>query len=113
MPQLNGSRTHDNLKQAFAAESQANRRYMYFARRADIEARAAVLSPPAEPLRLPERRQRDAIHVYEEATAGFSVPAHAGASLRICSWHLAISCSPPSCSTRWRRRFRSASITGS
>ncbi|MFH9671790.1 amino acid adenylation domain-containing protein [Streptomyces sp. NPDC017405] len=45
------------------------------ARRADIEARAAVLSPPAEPLRLPERRRRDAVHVYEEATAGFSVPA--------------------------------------
>ncbi len=37
MPQLNGSRTHDNLKHAFAAESQANRRYLYFARRADIE----------------------------------------------------------------------------
>jgi rubrerythrin len=37
MAQLNGSRTHDNLKHAFAAESQANRRYMYFARRADIE----------------------------------------------------------------------------
>ncbi|MGW1602785.1 condensation domain-containing protein [Streptomyces eurythermus] len=45
------------------------------ARRADIEARAAVLSPPAEPLRLPERRRRDAVHVYEEATAGFPVPA--------------------------------------
>ncbi|MEU3956650.1 amino acid adenylation domain-containing protein [Streptomyces achromogenes] len=44
-------------------------------RRADIEARAAVLSPPAEPLRLPERRRRDAVHVYEEATAGFPVPA--------------------------------------
>ncbi len=37
MPQLNGSRTHDNLKHAFTAESQANRRYLYFARRADIE----------------------------------------------------------------------------
>jgi rubrerythrin len=37
MPQLNGSRTHDNLKHAFAAESQANRRYLYFARRADNE----------------------------------------------------------------------------
>ncbi|MFF5442067.1 amino acid adenylation domain-containing protein [Streptomyces achromogenes] len=47
------------------------------ARHADIEARAAVLSPPAEPLRLPERRQRDAVHVYEEATAGFAVPADA------------------------------------
>lgn len=34
---LNGTKTHDNLKGAFAGESQANRRYLYFARRADIE----------------------------------------------------------------------------
>lgn len=34
---LNGSKTHENLKAAFAGESQANRRYLYFARRADIE----------------------------------------------------------------------------
>ena len=37
MANLKGSKTHDNLKQAFAAESQANRRYLYFARAADIE----------------------------------------------------------------------------
>ncbi|MBI2817431.1 MAG: rubrerythrin [Acidobacteria bacterium] len=37
MPQLNGSKTHQNLKDAFAGESQANRRYLYFAKRADIE----------------------------------------------------------------------------
>ena len=37
MPQLDGTKTHDNLKEAFAGESQANRRYLYFARRADIE----------------------------------------------------------------------------
>ena len=34
---LNGSKTLDNLKDAFAGESQANRRYLDFARRADIE----------------------------------------------------------------------------
>ncbi|MCI0428541.1 MAG: rubrerythrin family protein [Nitrospiraceae bacterium] len=34
---LKGTKSHDNLKGAFAAESQANRRYLYFARRADIE----------------------------------------------------------------------------
>jgi rubrerythrin len=34
---LKGTSTHDNLKTAFAGESQANRRYLYFARRADIE----------------------------------------------------------------------------
>jgi rubrerythrin len=34
---LKGSKTHANLKAAFAGESQANRRYLYFARQADIE----------------------------------------------------------------------------
>lgn len=37
MANLKGSKTHENLKHAFAGESQANRRYLYFARRADIE----------------------------------------------------------------------------
>ena len=37
MANLNGSKTHDNLKEAFAGESQANRRYLYFAKQADIE----------------------------------------------------------------------------
>jgi len=34
---IKGTKTHENLKAAFAGESQANRRYLYFARRADIE----------------------------------------------------------------------------
>ena len=37
MAQLKGSKTHQNLKDAFAGESQANRRYLYFAKQADIE----------------------------------------------------------------------------
>ena len=37
MPDLKGSQTHKNLKDAFAGESMANRRYMYFAKMADIE----------------------------------------------------------------------------
>ena len=37
MPQLKGSKTQDSLKYAFAGESQANRRYLYFAKAADIE----------------------------------------------------------------------------
>lgn len=37
MAQLKGSKTQDNLKYAFAGESQANRRYLYFAKTADIE----------------------------------------------------------------------------
>jgi rubrerythrin len=37
MAELKGTRTHQNLKDAFAGESQANRRYLYFAKVADIE----------------------------------------------------------------------------
>ena len=34
---LSGTKTHENLKSAFAGESQANRRYLYFAKNADVE----------------------------------------------------------------------------
>ena len=34
---LKGSKTEDNLKAAFSGESQANRRYLYFAQKADVE----------------------------------------------------------------------------
>ena len=37
MPTLKGTKTHTNLKAAFAGESQANRRYLYFAKVADVE----------------------------------------------------------------------------
>jgi rubrerythrin len=37
MAQLKGSKTEQNLKDAFAGESQANRRYLYFASKADVE----------------------------------------------------------------------------
>ena len=35
--ELNKSKTLQNLKDAFAGESQANRRYLYFAKQADVE----------------------------------------------------------------------------
>ena len=37
MSELKGSKTEENLKEAFASEAQANRRYPYFAQKADIE----------------------------------------------------------------------------
>jgi rubrerythrin len=49
--QLKGSKTHANLKAAFAQESQANRRYLYFAAKADVEGQsdvAAVFRSTAE-----------------------------------------------------------------
>lgn len=49
--ELKGSRTEQNLKDAFAGESQANRRYLYFASKADVEGYndvAAVFRSTAE-----------------------------------------------------------------
>lgn len=37
MSSLGNSRTRENLQAAFARESEANRRYHYFARKADVE----------------------------------------------------------------------------
>ena len=51
MPSLKGTSTEDNLKAAFAGESQANRRYLYFAQKADVEGYndvAAVFRSTAE-----------------------------------------------------------------
>ncbi|GAA6141573.1 rubrerythrin family protein [Hydrogenophaga sp. 5NK40-0174] len=44
MPELKGSRTEQCLKDAFAVESEANRRYLYFANKADIEGQADIAS---------------------------------------------------------------------
>ncbi len=44
MGNLKGSKTHENLKAAFAGESQANRHYLYFAKEADVW-RAGRTSP--------------------------------------------------------------------
>ena len=51
MPSLKGTTTEENLKAAFAGESQANRRYLYFAQKADVEGYndvAAVFRSTAE-----------------------------------------------------------------
>ena len=51
MSKLKGSKTESNLKDAFAGESQANRRYLYFANKADIEGQndvAALFRSTAE-----------------------------------------------------------------
>ena len=44
MPSLKGTSTEQNLKDAFAGESQANRRYLYFAKVADIEGYPEIAS---------------------------------------------------------------------
>ena len=69
MAQLKGTKTHENLKEAFAGESQANRRYLYFARagrhrglpgrrRAVPRHRRGRDRPRPRPPRLPEAGRR-------------------------------------------------------
>ena len=41
---LKGSLTEANLKAAFSSESQANRRYLYFAQKADVEGLSDIAS---------------------------------------------------------------------
>ena len=51
MAAIKGSKTEENLKAAFAGESQANRRYLYFANKADVEGQndvAALFRSTAE-----------------------------------------------------------------
>jgi rubrerythrin len=42
MAELSGTKTHENLKAAFTRESEANRRYLWFAQQADIEGRPEI-----------------------------------------------------------------------
>lgn len=42
MTPLKGSKTEQSLKDAFACEAQANRRYLYFANKADMEGQSDV-----------------------------------------------------------------------
>lgn len=51
MPNLEGSQTETNLRAAFAFESEASRRFLYFAQQADVEGRpeaAALFRTAAE-----------------------------------------------------------------
>ncbi len=51
MSKLKGSKTEANLKEAFAGESQANRRYLYFANKADVKARTMSRHCSVRPLK--------------------------------------------------------------
>ena len=47
MAELKGSKIEQHLKDAFVGESQANRRYLYFSRAADIEGRPDIVRRPS------------------------------------------------------------------
>ena len=68
MADLKGSKTEDNLKAAFAGESQANRRYLYFAQKADVEGYndVAAVFGEMEEQRPPALEQTGALDVAAE-----------------------------------------------
>ena len=68
MASLHGTKTHENLKEAFAGESQANRRYLWFAQKADVEVTqtsrrssrtSQTVRPATHTVTLSTRRGRD------------------------------------------------------
>ena len=75
MKALKGTKTHDNLKAAFAGESQANRRYLYFASKADVE--GARVGHVLETLRR-AGRQHALVVDFDEIPSGrpLAPPAH-------------------------------------
>ena len=79
MAKLNGTKTHENLKEAFAGESQANRRYLWFAQKADIEGypdAAALFRSVAE----------GETYEYTQMYPGFSKTAREEGFTEIADW---------------------------
>ena len=116
MPSLKGSKTEENLREAFSRESEANRRYLYFAQKADVEGYPDVamlfrsvaegetghafghfdflseIGDPAtgEPVGLTEENLRSAIvgetYEYTEMYPGFSKTAREEGFEEIAAW---------------------------
>ena len=80
---LKGSKTEQSLRDAFAGESQANRRYLYFANKADIEGQndvAARTGGRVDALALAEAVP-ELLHFLRRHVVGAPVtrgPAHGG-----------------------------------
>ncbi len=102
---LKGSKTEQNLKDAFAGESQANRRYLYFANKADIEGQndvAALFRSTAE-------GETGHAHGHLEFLEAVRRPGHRPADRRHAArtwpppWP-AKPTSTPTCTRAWPRR---------
>ena len=70
MPELKGSQTHQNLKDAFAGESQANRRYLYYAKQADVEGYLKSLQTSGKP----QKEKPDMLTVTSITSSRLEIP---------------------------------------
>jgi rubrerythrin len=102
MPDLKGTKTHQHLKDAFAGESQANRRYLYFANKADAEGETghahghldylAVVGDPATdlPIGSSEDNLKSAVagetHEYTDMYPGMAKDARGEGFDEIADW---------------------------
>src|SRR6266478_6066897 len=91
MAKLTGTKTHQNLKDAFAGESQANRRYLYFAKVADIEGYPEVADPATGlPIGDTAKNLKSAVagetHEYETMYPGFAKQAREEGFSDIAEW---------------------------
>jgi hypothetical protein len=113
MAQLKGSKTEENLKAAFAGESQANRRYLYFAAKADVEGQndvAALFRSTAEG----ETGHAHGHLEYLEAVGDPATGLPFGTSrLNLNRPSLARRMNTPICIPAWQRRLARRALTRS
>ncbi len=91
---LKNSKTEENLKAAFAGESQANRRYLYFAQKADVEGyndvSAVFRSTAGKPIGRTDDNLRAAIagetHEYTDMYPGMARTAREEGFEEIAEW---------------------------
>src|SRR5215467_10134465 len=94
MSSLKGSKTENNLKAAFAGESQANRRYLYFAQKADVEGYndvAAVFRSTAEGETGHAHGHLEFLEAVGDPATGLPIGSTDRKSTRLNSSHLVIS----------------------
>src|SRR5215813_7704282 len=116
LPTLAGTKTHENLKHAFAAESQANRRYLYFARHADVEGYpdiAGLVRDPAtgEPIGGTPLNLKAAIagetYEYTEMYPGFARAAREEGFDEVAEWFETLARAEKSHAGRFQKGFDS------
>jgi rubrerythrin len=111
---LKGSKTEQNLKDAFAGESQANRRYLYFASKADVEGYndvAAVFRSTGLPIGGTSLNLQAAIagetHEYTDMYPGMAKSARTEGFDEIADWFETLAKAERSHANRFQKAFDS------
>jgi hypothetical protein len=114
---LKGSKTEQNLKDAFAGESQANRRYLYFANKADIEGQndvAALFRSTAEGETGHAHGHLEFLETVGDPATGLPIgPTRDNLKAAVAGETHEYTTSTPTCTRAWRSRRATKASTRS